>query len=55
MDTSMLQAGLKSASIKFPKISVELLRMLYYPVNAKGETKLQNCAIEPEIIDLIKF
>ena len=49
-------SGLKSASIKFPKISVGATEnAILSAVNAKGETKLQNCAIEPEIIDLIKF
>ena len=48
--------GLKGASITFPSISVgatenALLAAFY----AKGKTLLRNCAIEPEVKDLIKF
>ena len=46
--------GLKGANIKFPSISVgatenAILGCLRCP----GKTVLSNCAIEPEIIDLI--
>ncbi len=48
--------GLKGAKIKFPNISVgatenAILAAFY----AKGKTTLFNCAMEPEILDLIKF
>ena len=48
--------GLKGSSIKFPKISVGATEnTLIASCFAKGKTKLRNCAIEPEIIDLINF
>ena len=48
--------GLLGAKIKFPSISVGATEnALLAAVGAKGKTELFNCAIEPEIIDLIKF
>ena len=48
--------GLRGCLINFPKISVGATEnILIGACLAKGETKLRNCAIEPEIIDLINF
>ena len=48
--------GLKGADIKFPSVSVGATEnALLAATKAKGKTVLKNCAIEPEIIDLIKF
>ena len=48
--------GLKGCKIKFPKISVGATEnVLIAACFSKGETKLRNCAIEPEINDLINF
>ena len=48
--------GLKGAKIRFPSISVGATEnALLAAFKAKGKTVLTNCAIEPEIIDLIKF
>ena len=48
--------GLSGASIKFPKISVGATEnMIIAATMAKGTTILSNCAIEPEIKDLINF
>ena len=48
--------GLKGSLIKFPKISVGATEnILIASCFAKGQTKLRNCALEPEIIDLINF
>ena len=48
--------GLKGAVIKFPTISVGATEnALLAAVKAKGTTILKNCAIEPEIKDLIIF
>ena len=48
--------GLKGCIIKFPKISVGATEnILIAACFAKGETKLRNCALEPEIVDLINF
>ena len=48
--------GLKGATIKFPSISVGATEnALLAAFKAKGKTILKNCAIEPEIKDLIKF
>jgi len=48
--------GLKGCTIKFPKISVGATEnILIAACFAKGETKLRNCASEPEIADLINF
>ena len=48
--------GLKGCSIKFPKISVGATEnILIAACFAKGETRLRNCAIEPEVEDLIIF
>ncbi len=48
--------GLKGCSIRFPKISVGATEnILIAACFAQGETKLRNCALEPEIEDLINF
>jgi len=48
--------GLKGAKIRFPSISVGATEnALLAAFKAKGKTILTNCAIEPEIKDLIKF
>jgi UDP-N-acetylglucosamine 1-carboxyvinyltransferase len=48
--------GLRGCAIKFPKISVGATEnVLIAACFSKGETKLRNCAIEPEINDLINF
>ena len=48
--------GLKGSRIRFPKISVGATENLIIAANfAKGKTILTNCAIEPEIKDLINF
>jgi UDP-N-acetylglucosamine 1-carboxyvinyltransferase len=48
--------GLVGANIKFPKISVGATENLIIAAClAKGKTTLSNCAIEPEIKDLVKF
>ncbi len=48
--------GLIGNSIKFPKVSVGATEnAILSSVYAKGITKIYNCAIEPEIIDLINF
>jgi len=48
--------GLVGANIKFPKISVGATENLIIAAClAKGKTTLSNCAIEPEIKDLINF
>ena len=48
--------GLKGTIIKFPSISVGATEnALLAAFNAKGKTILKNCAIEPEIKDLISF
>jgi len=48
--------GLLGANIKFPSISVGATEsVIIAAVLAKGITKISNAAIEPEIIDLIKF
>ena len=48
--------GLKGAVIKFPTVSVGATEnALLAAVKAKGTTILKNCAIEPEIKDLIFF
>ena len=48
--------GLKGTSIKFPNISVGATEnSLLAALTAKGKTVLKNCAIEPEIKDLIFF
>ena len=50
------EKGLKGANITFPSISVGATEnALLAAFNAKGKTILNNCAIEPEIRDLIKF
>tara|TARA_B100000575_G_C23109444_1_gene640719 strand:- start:33 stop:1301 length:1269 start_codon:yes stop_codon:yes gene_type:complete len=48
--------GLKGASIKFPSISVGATEnALLAAYGASGKTVLYNCAVEPEILDLILF
>ena len=48
--------GLKGNKIHFPKISVGATENLIIAASlAKGTTLLSNCAVEPEIIDLINF
>ena len=48
--------GLKGTIINFPSISVGATEnALLAATNAKGKTVLKNCAIEPEIKDLIAF
>ena len=49
--------GLVGAKIKFPKISVGATENLIIAASltAKGQTILSNCAIEPEIKDLVNF
>ncbi len=48
--------GLIGANIKFPKISVGATENLIIAAClAKGKTILSNCAIEPEIKDLVNF
>ena len=48
--------GLRGAKVKFPSISVGATEnALLAAFGAKGKTELTNCAIEPEIIDLITF
>ncbi len=48
--------GLKGAKIKFPSISVGATEnALIAAFKAEGKTILKNCAIEPEIKDLIDF
>ena len=48
--------GLKGALIKFPSISVGATEnALIAAFKARGKTVLKNCAIEPEIKDLISF
>ena len=48
--------GLIGANIKFPKISVGATEnLIIASCLAKGKTVLSNCAIEPEIKDLVNF
>ena len=48
--------GLKGANITFPSISVGATEnAVLAAFNANGKTILNNCAIEPEVKDLIKF
>jgi len=48
--------GLKGANITFPSVSVGATEnALLAAFNANGKTILNNCAIEPEVKDLIKF
>ena len=48
--------GLRGNKIKFPKISVGATENLIIAASfAKGTTILSNCAIEPEIKDLVNF
>ncbi len=48
--------GLKGARINFPSISVGATEnALLAAFGAEGKTILSNCAIEPEIIDLVSF
>ena len=48
--------GLKGANITFPSISVGATEnAILAAFNASGKTTLNNCAIEPEVKDLVKF
>ena len=48
--------GLRGSTIKFPTISVGATEnALLAAFNVKGKTILKNCAVEPEILDLISF
>ncbi len=48
--------GLKGSNIRFPEISVGATEnILLAACFSKGKTKLSNCAIEPEIQDLVIF
>jgi len=48
--------GLKGSLIKFKKISVGATENILIASSfAKGKTKLRNCALEPEVKDLISF
>ena len=48
--------GLKGSTINFPSISVGATEnAILAAVSAKGETTISNCAIEPEIHDMIFF
>ena len=48
--------GLKGTTIRFPSISVGATEnALLAAIKAKGKTVLKNCAIEPEVKDLILF
>ena len=50
------QRGLVGTKIKFPSISVGATEnALIAALGAKGKTILYNCALEPEIIDLVLF
>ncbi|MDC0150667.1 UDP-N-acetylglucosamine 1-carboxyvinyltransferase [Candidatus Pelagibacter sp.] len=53
---AMSPKGLKGSKIRFPKISVGATENLIIAASfAKGTTILNNCAIEPEIKDLVNF
>jgi len=48
--------GLKGCAIRFPKISVGATEnILIAACFAQGVTKLRNCALEPEVGDLVNF
>ena len=48
--------GLNGAKIKFPSVSVGATEnALLAAFGAKGKTVLMNCAIEPEVLDLVSF
>ena len=48
--------GLNGAKIKFPSVSVGATEnALLAAFGAKGKTVLTNCAIEPEVLDLVSF
>ena len=50
------EKGLKGNVIKFPEISVGATESaILSALLAKGKTTLLNCAIEPEVLDLINF
>ena len=53
---TLSKKGLKGAKINFPSISVGATEnALLAAYGASGKTTLSNCAIEPEILDLISF
>ena len=50
------KSGLTGAKIKFPSISVGATEnAILAACGAKGKTEISNCAVEPEILDLIIF
>ena len=50
------KSGLKGTKFKFPSISVGATEnAILAAVQAKGSSIIDNCAIEPEILDLIRF
>ena len=56
MSHAVAPKGLKGNKIHFPKISVGATENLIIAASfAKGKTIISNCAIEPEICDLINF
>ena len=53
---ALAKNGLKGSIIKFPSISVGATEnAILASVSAKGKTIISNCAIEPEILDMIIF
>ncbi len=51
-----VKKGLKGATIKFPSISVGATEnAILAAVSASGKTTIMNCAIEPEIQDMVVF
>ena len=54
--TAYAPSGLSGSYIKFPKISVGATENLIIAASlAKGTTILSNCAVEPEVNDLVNF
>ena len=54
--TALAKKGLKGCFIRFPKISVGATEnILIASCFAKGKSRLRNCALEPEVQDLIIF
>ena len=53
---ALAKKGLKGCLIRFPKISVGATENIFIAsCLAKGKTRLRNCALEPEVQDLIIF
>ena len=51
-----IKKNLKGTTIKFPKVSVGATEnILIASCFASGQTKLRNCATEPEVKDLVNF